>query len=65
MYPKHALDNVIHQMQAAIDAGETCHLGILQGLLDIRSEDLQAMDRKEFFQSVWQDRYDNDTQDLY
>lgn len=67
---RHKLDGRIKELTDRINK-ETCPIeqdklmDIQQVLMEIRAEDLQEMDQKTRRTDVWQQRYDNDTADLY
>ena len=66
----HKLDKPISDLQARIDATD-CPTeqdklqDILHMLMDMRAADLEAMDPKDRCHSVWVQRMENDTWDLY
>lgn len=67
---RHRFDNQIAKLQAKLDAESDPMLqdalfDTLTFLMDERATDLQNMDPKERFQDIWQQRFDDDTQDLY
>lgn len=66
----HKLDKPIADLQARIDAEENPIeqdklQDILQALMDMRADDLEAMDPKSRRHSVWVQRMENDTWDLF
>lgn len=67
---RHSLDKPIFDLQTKIDQEsdpieQDKLFDILQTLMDIRAEQLDAMEPKARRMDVWQQRMDDDTWDLY